>query len=55
MSKNVKKDPCKARVVITEYYQTEKGGEVAIDRQITKRLDLSRFQVTVSKGKEVEK
>lgn len=43
MSKNAKQDPCKARVVITNYYQTEKGGEVAIDRQITKRMDLLRF------------
>ena len=49
MSKNVKKDPCKARVVITEYYQTEKGGEVAIDRQITKRLDLSGVKVSVER------
>ena len=51
MSKNHKEDPTRARVSITEYYQTEKGGEVAINRQITKRMDLSRFQVAVKEEK----
>jgi len=51
MSKNHKEDPCKARVSITEYYITWEGKEVPIDRSITKRMDLSRFQVAVKEEK----
>ena len=49
MSKNTKQDPTKARVSITQFFRTVDGVEVAIDRQITKRMDLSRFQVQVAK------